>query len=213
VERFTGVVGLALVGVFALAALIAPPAGLLGAPETVGGVAAYLVEHRGVTLASAWLGGLAWGGLFVAFVVGLAEILGRVEGEPRLLATVGLAGGVALAAVLCVVVLLVTLLVQPRTLEAGIAGVVHDAVFLANNVSGFPTAVCVGAFSTIVLRDGGFPRWIGWLGIVVVVVHLVSAGAFAASGPWSPTGIFGTAAPVFMTLWVACVSIRLLRAP
>jgi hypothetical protein len=212
VERFTGFAGLALTIAFALAALTAPPAGLLGAPETAGGTPAYLVEHRGATLVSAYLGGLAWGVLLVAFVVGLAEVLGRVEGEPRLLATVGLAGGVALAAVLCVVVLILTVLVQPRTLEAGVAGVVHDALFLANNISGFPTAVCVGAFSAIVLRDGGLPRWIGWIGVAVVVVHLVSAAALAASGPFSPTGVFGTAAPALMTIWVGCISVHLLRA-
>jgi hypothetical protein len=108
-----------------------------------------------------------------------------------LLAGVGFAGGIVNAGVIVLTVFF-------------LASGERAASLLANNFTGFATAVCVGGFAPA-LRRVGFPGWLFALGMAVGLHHLVSAAAFAAEGPFSPQGAISTTAPLGMTLWVGSV--------
>ena len=85
---------------------------------------------------------------------------------------------------------------------------------LGATLSAFPTAVSVGAFSAVILRTGAVARWVGWLGILVVVAHLAAAGAFAQEGFFSPSVVSVFVAPPLYYLWMLSLSlVLLLRRP
>jgi hypothetical protein len=149
-------------------------------------------RQRSAFLAATYLGCLAWSGAFLVYLAALHQTLrARQDEGTALLASVGLAGGIVNAAVIVLSVFFGTL--------------AYDASLLANNFTGFATAVCVGGFSPA-LRRVGFPRWLLALGVAVGLHHLALAAALSATGPWSPGGLVSTTAPLGMTLWVGCVA-------
>jgi hypothetical protein len=160
---------------------------------TAASFAALAVAGRGAPFVAAYLGCLAWSGAFLAYLAALHHLLHAREDETTaLLAGVGLVGGIVNAAVIVLSVSFLALGERPASL-------------LANNFTGFATAVCVGGFSPA-LRRVGFPRWLLSLGAAVGLHHLVSAAAFATEGVFSPEGAISTTAPLGMALWVGCVA-------
>jgi hypothetical protein len=160
---------------------------------TVGSYAALAVQDRVALFVASYLACLAWSSAFLVYLAALHLLLRAREDETTaLLAGVGLAGGLVNAAV---IVLSVFLLALGES----------DASFLANNFTGFATAVCVGGFAPA-LRRVGFPSWLLVLGAAVGLHHLASAAAFATEGVFSPQGPISTTAPLGMTLWVGSVA-------
>jgi hypothetical protein len=106
------------------------------------------------------------------------------------------------AAVIVLSVFLLAL-VTFRVREPALSSLLQDSSFLANNFTGYATAVCVGGFSSA-LRRVGFPSWLVVLG--VGIHHLASAAALSSEGFWSPSGPVSSTAPLGMTLWVGCVA-------
>jgi hypothetical protein len=153
--------------------------------------------------ASAYLGGLAWSSAFLVYLAALQQTLHvRQDETTGLLASVGFAGGIVNAAV--IVLSVVFFAVALRVPDDRLA--LEEVSFLANNFTGFATAVCVGGFSAA-LRRTGFPGWLVGLGAAVGLHHLASAAAFASAGFWSPAGPLSSTAPLGMALWVGAVAL------
>jgi hypothetical protein len=160
---------------------------------TAASFAALPVRDRAALVVASYLGCLAWSGAFLVYLAALHHLLHAREDETTaLLAGVGFAGGLVNAAVIVQSVFF-------------LAFGERDAGLLANNFTGFATAVCVGGFSPA-LRRVGFPSWLVALGAAVGLHHLASAAAFATEGVFSPQGPISTTAPLGMTLWVGSVS-------
>jgi hypothetical protein len=140
------------------------------------------------------------------FLGGFRVVLRRAEGEPARLATIAFAGGVVLA----------TLLFAKNAVEGGIALALEfeqgftldpdvfralNAVFLGLLIhEGLAAAVLVGASSLLVLRTRVFPSWLGWAGLAVAVIGLLS---------WLVPGL-----PLVLVLaWILAVSVLMLRRP
>jgi hypothetical protein len=160
---------------------------------TLASYAVLSLPDRAALAAASYLACLAWSGAFLVYLAALHHLLRAREDETTaLLAGVGLAGGLVNAAVIVLSVFFLALGEQAASL-------------LANNFTGFATAVCVGGFSPA-LRRVGFPRWLVALGAAVGLHHLASAAAFATEGLFSPGGPISTSAPLGMTLWIGCVA-------
>jgi hypothetical protein len=140
------------------------------------------------------------------FLGSFRVVLRRAEGEPARLATIAFVGGVVLA----------TLLFVKNAIEGGIALALEfeqgftldpdvfralNAVFLGLLIhEGLAAAVLVGAASLLVLRTRVFPRWLGWAGLAVAVIALLS---------WLIPGL-----PLVLVLaWILAASIVMLRRP
>lgn len=155
--------------------------------------ASYAALPLGSRTVASYLACLAWSGAFLAYLAALHHLLRAREDETTaLLASVGFAGGIVNAAVIVQSVFF-------------LAFGEHAASLLANNFTGFATAVCVGGFAPA-LRRVGLPSWLLALGVAVGLHHLASAAAFAREGVFSPQGPISTTAPFGMTLWVGCVA-------
>jgi hypothetical protein len=155
-------------------------------------------ENRAAVALASYLGCLAYSGAFLVYLAALHHLLRAREDETTaLLAIVGLVGGIVNAAVIMQSVFF-------------FASGQRDAANLANNFTGFATAVCVGGFAPA-LRRVGFPTWLFALGIAVGLHHLVSAAAFAKEGVFSPQGPISATAPLGMTLWVGSVALLVWR--
>jgi len=163
---------------------------------------------RNAILAGLYLSGLAWGGAFLVFVAALQhDLRSRSDETTRLLASVGFAGGLANACAIGTFELFAALAAfrADEGAYARLLPLLADAASLANALTGFATAVCVGGFAPA-LRRVGFPLWLVALGAAVGLHHLASAAAMAPAGLWSPSGLVSTTAPLGMTLWVGCVA-------
>lgn len=168
-----------------------------------------VAERRGVLLASAVLGALAWGGAFLVFVAALRTALRSSQDVATgLFAEIGLAGGIVNAALILLCLFFAALAVF-RThahAELPLLQLLHEASLLANAFTGFASAVCAGAFA-LALRRVGFPSWSLALGALVALHHVVSAAALAREGVLSPGGAVSRSAPFGMTLWVGAVAL------
>lgn len=205
--------GLAVIVLFIVGSVLASP---FDAPKANAGAAKvveYFGEDRGRFLGSMYLNAFGWCGVFLVFVVGLRALLRRSEEDSGFLSAVGLAGGIAQAAVLTMFFLVGAVLSYRAalTVDAAVASALYDTALLLNNFSGFSSAVCLGGFAAAILVTRQLPPWVAWLGIVVAFLHLVSAASFARHGVFAPTGVFGFAAPVGYAMWIAAVSSAVLR--
>jgi hypothetical protein len=79
---------------------------------------------------------------------------------------------------------------------------------LALALSAFPRAVLLGATSVVVLESGIAPRWIGWAGLVLGLISLVSTGTLVAPELF-PFLALGT---LLFVVWVAALTVALLRS-
>ena len=213
IARVTAGAGLALLALFIASAVLASPFDWPKADSGADRVVEYFGEDRGRFLASMYTGALAWCTAFLVFVAGLRALLRRSEEPSGVLSAIGLAGGIAQAAVLTIFFLLGAVLAyrSALTVDPTVASALYDAFMLLNNFSGFPSAVCLGGFAAAILIGRQLPRWLGWLAVAVAVVHLVAAADFGRHGLFAPTGPFGYIAPISYALWVAAVSVALLQ--
>lgn len=191
------------------AALAAIPSSLPAAAASPDALSRVFAAERGPILLSMYLTDLGWGAAYLVFLVALRQQLRTRAPETELSTTIGVIGGISQSICIVLFALFFTLasLRAGGPLEPAVVQLLSDGAALSNNASGFGTALCLGAFTTAFKRAGGFPRWLLWLGWAVVVIHLVSAGTFAESGPLAPTGVPSSVAPFGTALWVACVSI------
>lgn len=126
--------------------------------------------------------------------------------DPRAVARAGAAAGVVGMGLLVALTVLVSVDRPGGTaLRVGLAGGVVTQ-----------TLVCVGVAFGVVAGThaaGLAPRWVGALGLLSVVAHLLAAVTFAGSGAFALDGPIAAYTPVTTVIWVLALSVALLRAP
>jgi hypothetical protein len=208
--RVASTAGFVIAALFLLSALSAPARDLLAPGLASEQLAALYRENRTAVLGGVYVGSLTWGGVFLVFAGALAAYLFVLGSEAG--ALIGLAGAVLEAAV----ILLFCALSNAAAFAAGggepsTVLALHQGALLANNISGFPTIVCVGAFTLSGQRLAVFPAWVVALAVACILLHAVSSASLAASGFFAPSGPASMMAPLTMVLWVLGVSIVLRR--
>lgn len=207
-RRFTALAGILSVVLYAVGDLLIADLPPINAPAQA--IAVYAAGHQAQFLGFVYV----WGATVAAvicFLTGLWSILRHAEGASEILATLALGAGYMIwAIVLGGLVFVLELGYRSATLSPATAKLLSDLGILGAMLSAFPTAVSVGAFSVLILRTGALARWVGWFGFVVVLAHLVAAGAFAQDGFFSPSVVSVFVAPPLYFIWVLIASLALL---
>jgi hypothetical protein len=152
--------------------------------------------------------------VLIVFYAGLRALLGRAEGAPGLLSTVGYGTFLVTAVLVFVAVALaqtqsfVALNGDPATVAA-----LHQARFLVLNLAAAPAIVSSAAIGLAMLRTGFPARWAGWLSMAVAVGHVPALAALSRRGFLSPTGGGAAIGPVALAIWVVAVSALLVVRP
>ncbi len=208
-RRLTGLAALIAVPLYVLAFVLQgnPPSDHTDGSQ----VLAYATDHRGGILAAVYLAGLVLA-LALCVQAGLAQILRRAEGGDDLLAGLGLIGGVAwVSVVLAGLGFALALAYRAPAGDPPLARSLLDLALLSFTLSGFPTALNVGAFSFLMLRTRLFPRWVAWLGFLTGGAHLVAGASFAHDGLFTPLVMANLIAPALYIFWVVATGIVLLH--
>lgn len=150
---------------------------------------------------------LAW------WAAGIYRWLERETGNARLgvMVVIGVAVGAVAAGVSSVVYAVVAMVGE---LGAGGTSSTKFYYLLGTNLTGIVaigTALTVGAVSAGIFRTGMMPKWVGWLGGLVVVVS-IGGSLIAVSGN---DIVFTLAFVSYLTfaLWLVIVSVLMLRRP
>lgn len=144
--------------------------------------------------------------VLLVFVVGLALVLGRAEGDPPWRATFALLCGVLVAAYG----------VLDASWESGAHGAdeLDDAflgyVFRVGNL-GFANvwlamAGLAAAYAWVTLEHGPFPRWTAWCALVAAAGLVLSRYLWFVSGLWFP-------AYALFWVWFVAAALRMVRRP
>ena len=210
--RTVSIAGFANVALFVVSLLFGPGQELVAPGLSAERLASLHQEHRAAILGGVYVANLTWGGVFLVFAGALAAYLASVGSGTATFPLVGLAGAVLEAAA----ILLFCAFSHAAAFVAGAVEpdfvlVLHQGALLANNLSGIPTIVCVGAFTLGGRRSGAFPGWVVALAAVCILLHAVSSISLAAVGWFAPSGPASLLAPFTMAFWVLGVSVALLR--
>jgi hypothetical protein len=141
----------------------------------------------------------------------LRAMVGRAEGPPALLATVGYGSFLIVLAMALVAVALAQ--VQAFAALDGSPDTVrtlHEARIVVANLSAAPTIVSATAFAVAMVRTAFPARWLGWGSALVALAHAPELFALSRTGALSPTGGLAQLGPLVFLLWVLCVSVTLL---
>jgi hypothetical protein len=192
--------------------LATPSAALLDSEQSPDMLAKAYSLHRFWILASGWIGALTWGLGFLAFAGALSISLTDRGRTSATCAWVGLAGAaVESVAILIVILLSQTAAFTADALDSTVVLLLHQSALLANNLSGFPTIVCVAAYTIGLLRADSLPLWVLGLAGLCIAAHGSSTISLASEGFAAPSGLASLVAPFTMTGWVLGVSIVLRR--
>ena len=148
---------------------------------------------------------------FLLFLGGLFGVLRRVEGGSGTLAISVLVAGVTMVVIASMGALVSS--ITPTIGGLGGDGATVKAIDgmtpLALALSAFPRAVLLGATSVVLLEDRVVPRWIGWTGLALGIISLVSTGTLLTPALFPFLGL-GT---LLFVLWIAALTLALLRDP
>lgn len=182
------------------AVLIAVSALMPGTPPKTSDSAGKIAEFVGAiaTFALLWFLGSVW------------RVLRRAEGgEPRL-TVVAILGAMFAAVIGAVGSILLAVLGIVGVAGAGRANNLRVLYIVATNVGlgvVLGLAVFLSAFSIVIVRTGVLPRWLGWVGLLLAPLSLVSTGALASTHDvFAGTGV---ASFIGATLWLLVVSIMM----
>jgi hypothetical protein len=211
--KMTSAAGLGVVLLFVVSSLILPLTDAPGSDASAQAVARYLGDNRGELLAVLYLSGLSFG-LFLVFAGGLRYLLRRAAGgDATPVPGIGFGGAIALVSILMAgFSLFVAAGYRVSETDPALVRALSDAAWATFALSGVPTAVCVGAFSWLILRDRYLPGAVAWLGFLVAALHLLAAAAYAgSSGGLSLQGDVAVYVPLGFYLWVLATSVALAR--
>ena len=143
------------------------------------------------------------------FLGGLFGVLRRVEGGSGVLAVSVLGAGVAMVVIASMGALVSA--ITPTIGQLGGDGATVKAIDgmtpLALALSAFPRAVLLGATSVVLLEGRVGPRWIGWMGLVLGLVSLISTGTLLTPALF-PFLAIGT---LLFVVWLLALIFALLR--
>jgi hypothetical protein len=167
-------------------------------------VAAYLAGSRGTVLVACYAWGLGTSAMLV-FAAGLHAMCRErgndLYGTPALVAATILSGfmflGFGLLAALA--------FRQPA--DADTVRFLNSTVFVLLGYAGFPAAAWCALVTVSMSKLGIGRQWVGWLGSVSAILHLVAAGALAGSGLLSPSGPVAYISPAAISAWIAALTL------
>jgi hypothetical protein len=214
-ERIGAATGIVFVVLFLLAFGLElqdfPDPGLVGADEIV----VFIGAHQSRLGLVAILYAVSWTA-FLWFIGSLRSRLAAIEPSRRL-SSIAFGAGILTAALSLVMAGLraeIVLADFTTEVEAAVTGrwALYDASGGLLGITPFPRAVILGSASLVVLRFGGLPRWLGWLGVVSALVNL--AGGFDYLAPTKVTYTGHPLADLFSFLvWVLLASGTLVWSP
>jgi hypothetical protein len=214
-ERIGAATGLVFVVLFLVAFGLElsefPDPGLVGADEIV-----VFVEANQLRLGLvSTLFALSWTA-FLWFMGSLRSRLAAVEPTQRLSSVAFGAGVVIVGLSLALSGLRLEVVMADFTVVERTAVVSRWVLFDASDgflgITPFPRAVLLGTASLVILRFGGLPRWLGWLGLVGAIVNLVGGFDYLAPSDVSFTGYPLADLMVFL-IWVLIASGILVWSP
>ncbi len=210
--KMTSAAGLGVVLLFVASSLIQPLTGAPGTDAPPAAVSMYVADNRGALLAALYLSALGFG-LFVVFAGGLRYLLRRAEGDASPVPGIAFGAAMALTAVLLAgFAVFAAAAYRVGETDPGLVRALSDVGWATFALSGVPTAVCVGAFSWLIVRQRYLPGPVAWLGFAVALLHLLAAAAFAgSSGALSLQGDVAVYVPLGFYVWVLAVSVALAR--
>jgi hypothetical protein len=204
--------GFATIVLFVLSILATPSTAILGSAHSPDALAKAYSLHRFWVLASGWIGALTWGLVFLTFAGALSAYLSGRGRSSATCAWVGLAGAAAESlAILVVILLSQAAAFTAESIEPAVLLLLHQSALLANNLSGFPTIVCVAAYTLGLRRADSLPSWVLGLAGLCIAAHASSTISLASQGFAAPSGPASLVAPFTMAGWVLGVSIVLRR--
>jgi len=209
VRRYCAMGGFAFVvlGIVATAISGSPPS----TTDRPGEILEYFHDHHSAIRVAQYLSALSL--FFLLFWLGsLWSTLRRAEGGAPLLTVVAGLGAV-LGAAGAGTSFAVTGMIALRSNRLGGAGahVFYELSFTLLGVAGAGIAALVLATSLVVVRTSVFPRWIGYLGLLLTAAWLVAALAIATDTEF--IGFFGLASFVVWSIWILAISVVMVRAP
>jgi len=150
--------------------------------------------------------------LLVVLVTGLCNVLRRLPCGHLAAAVVGVGGGVLAACQLLGYGLIATLALG--TAERGDEAVVMavydaSAVAFVSSYAGLALA-CLGTATVLIRHDAG-RRVVGGISLLVGPTAVVGASAYAPEGGLSPHGDLTFLVLLLQLLWIAAVSVSMLR--
>jgi hypothetical protein len=180
----------------------------------------YEAGHVGRALAFAWMGSVAFV-LLLPFLVSVRQVIRAARGEWEWVAGVAFAAGVSFVVLVVVHFGLFAAVSIDTTVNGDPAAL--KALFLAGSVIGstiewLPAALLMVTVSYVILQSGVLPRWTAWVGYFAAALNLISSLAIFGGGDnrgfFTATGFGGVLFGILpFVVWVASVSIAMLRAP
>jgi uncharacterized membrane protein YhaH (DUF805 family) len=210
-ENWVPATGIAFV-VLVVITFFLPPKAPPKAKDLQDSIAAYFSDHRTAILIAAYLAGIALI-LFIWFVAILARRL-RDAGEPRLGATVLVAGAATLGVAAVSDTIITTL--SWRIADDADADTVKAIFEVQSGLMTriwFPIAALILAVAAAEWRSQLRPLWYVAGSLAITLFLLVTAAAWAREGFFSPTGVpsMPFIAIILFLIWVLVTSVLLLR--
>lgn len=210
--RFSGIAGLLFVAISLLASgiNILPPSHV----QEEAAFVSWHAEHARWFRFGHVLAGFAFVLFYFPFYAGFCEKLREVEGHPAVWTRVTWAGAIMSPAAGTVagsfVMGMAVLGVQSAV---DVWEFAMAANFYAFVVSGAFAGVALVGAAAVMLRAATFARWLGWAALVIGIAAIGSIGALVESDPEGLlAGVSGLAWLLYF-LWIAAVSIDLIRTP
>ena len=142
--------------------------------------------------------------VFLWFVVGVALLLRRAEGDPAWRSTIALVSGVLLAAYGVLDASWDAAIHRGDELDPGLAAYAFDVGNIGFANSWLAVASLAVSAGWVTLRTGLFPRWTGWCAVASGVGLVVARFLWFVEGLWfAPYALFWA--------WAIAISVRLVR--
>ena len=210
--RFMRIAGIAgIVGVLLLLIANIQLGSTPKAEDPVQKVASFLTDNRGQALVFVLLFGLGYI-LLLTFTVGVWELLRRAGDRSGLPALVFAAGLWVIVVGSAALVAIGAAAFRAPAIAPGTAQSLLDVSNIAFALIGFPFALLYGAASLSATLTRALPRWIVWVGALVVVLNLIKVfSVFPRSGSFAPGGGLSLVAVVPIWVWTIAVGVVMIR--
>lgn len=160
------------------------------------------------------LAGLAFLLFYFLFFAGFCEVLKKAEGEPSIWTRVTWAGAImspaagTIAGAFIMGIALLNGIASQEVSQFGMAG-----NFYAYTISGAYAGIAMIGSSIIIIKTGIFKRWLGWTGLLIGSSAIISIGTLVENNPQGLFASINGFAWLAYFLWVAVLSIELIRKP